>query len=148
MESATTFHFTNGAGYVYGYAAGPSDIAYHYDGSGPSVYVVSGISYSMMLGTDSGRNFFNEAVGFRFNEGLALHGFQDTAYFYDSAYSDYLLTGGYATFMSATNPDGSLAEYDGAQGFGTVYAFSFVGGFDIAHKNDPNADILLGWSLQ
>jgi len=149
LESATTFHFVSGAGYVYGYAATDNDIAYHYDGSGPSFYVVSGIDYSYMTGTDQGRNFFNEGVGFRFNEGLALHGFQDTATFFDSPLSDTLQVGSYATFMSAFNADGSIAEYDGAQGsFGTVQAFSFSGGFDVAHKTDPNAEaILMGWLL-
>jgi hypothetical protein len=35
------------------------------------------------------------------------------------------------------NPDGLYAEYDSAQGFAMVYAYSFVGGTDYAYNYDP-----------
>jgi hypothetical protein len=42
-----------------------------------------------------------------------------------------------ASYMYSDNPDGSLAEYDLAQGFAQVYAYSFVGGADYAYNYDP-----------
>src|SRR5260370_197208 len=36
-----TFHLISGAPLVDGYAVGPSDVAYHYDGSAPSTLVAS-----------------------------------------------------------------------------------------------------------
>jgi hypothetical protein len=88
-----------------------------------------------MLGTDGGRHFFNEAVGFAFNEGIAQHPWQDTAYFYDSPGNDRFT--GYARYSFMTSADGSFAENDIAAGFTTVYGYSFVGGSDVALIYDP-----------
>jgi hypothetical protein len=122
-----------GAGYVYGYAAGSIDYAYHYDGSRPSALVVSGTAYSFMTGTDKGQSFFNEAVGFQTNYGIAQHPGQDTAIFYDSPRDDVFAEYTDHSFMYSTNTDGSYAEFDYAQGFAMDYAFSFVGGTDYAY---------------
>ena len=137
MTSGSAFYYITGAKYVYGYSTGAGDMAYHYDGSGPSALVMSGTAYSFMLGTDNGQSFFNEAVGFTFNEGIAQHAGQDTAYFYDSPGIDVFAGATSASYMYSDNPDGSLAEYDLAQGFAQVYAYSFVGGTDYAYNYDP-----------
>src|SRR5205085_9098943 len=92
------------ARYVYSYALGSADFAYHYDGAGPSAYVVSGTAYSLMTGTDGGASFFNEAVGFVFNEGIAQHPALATAYFYDSPANDVFT--GYAVYSSLRNANG------------------------------------------
>jgi hypothetical protein len=136
MDSSPGFYFIGGAKYVYGVAAGAGDVAYHYDGSGPSALVVSGTAYSLMLGTDHGQSFFNEAVGFQTNYGIAQHPGQDTAIFYDSPLNDVFA--GYTdhSFMYATNADGSYAEFDYAAGFALVDAYSFVGGTDDAYVYD------------
>src|SRR5205085_8807843 len=97
MYGPNYFHYVTGPKYVYAYSLNSDDdFAYHYDGSGPSVYVVSGSAYSFMLGTDQGQSFFNEAVGFNTTHGLAQHPSQDVAYFYDSAISDVFV--GYSLY--------------------------------------------------
>jgi hypothetical protein len=73
MTSGDGFYSIGGAKYVYGFAANRADVAYHYDGSGASALVMSGPAYSFMLGTDHGASFFNEAVGFKTNYGIAQH---------------------------------------------------------------------------
>src|SRR5205085_11217229 len=136
--------YLQGAKYVYSYALSTTlDYAYHYDGSGASVYVVSGIAYSLSLGSDKGRSFFNEGVGFRFNEGIATHASQDVAYFYDSPGNDNFV--GYSQYTSMTSGDGSFAENDIAAYFTTIYAYSFVGGSDTASVYDTNVNHVLGF---
>ena len=143
MNTGASFYYLAGARYVYGYALSTADFAYQYDGSGSTSYVVSGTAYSMMLGTDNGRNFFNEAVGFTFNEGIAQHSWQDVAYFYDSPGSD--LFTGYSLYASMRSADGSFAENDIAANFTTVYAYSFVGGADIAAVYDATVNHVHGF---
>jgi hypothetical protein len=135
-NSAEDFYYIKGAKFVYGYASGPGDFAYQYDGSGPSYFTVSGTAYSIMIGTDSGVIFQNYAIGFRFNVGIADHGWQDTATFYDSPGSDRFT--GFTSYSSMTSADGSFQEYDAAAFFGQVNAYSFVGGSDTAYNYDPN----------
>src|SRR5262249_7573195 len=88
MTADPAFYYVGGAKYVYGFAVNSYDVAYHYDGSEASALVMSGTAYSFMLGTDHGQSFFNEAVGFKTNYGIATHPGQDSAYFYDSALDD------------------------------------------------------------
>jgi uncharacterized repeat protein (TIGR01451 family) len=130
--------FIEGGAYVYAYAAGPNDIAYLYDGDGPSALVMSGTAYSYMTGTNHGLSFFNEAVGFKTTIGIAQHPGQDTAYFFDSPRDDVFAGYSAYSYMYSTNADGSLAEYNAAIGFWQVYASSFVGGTDYAYNYDPN----------
>jgi RHS repeat-associated protein len=136
MNSGSAFYVMIGAKYVYAYSAGPSDVAYHYDGSGPSAYLVSGTAYSFMMGTDQGQAFFNEAVGFHANHAFARHS-GDTAIFYDSPANDTFVGKRGICTMTSYNQDGSLAEYDSATGFAEVFAYSFVGGRDTASSEDP-----------
>ncbi len=133
----------SGAPYVYSYALSGMDSAYQYDGSGASYYVVSGTAYSFMLGTDGGRHFFNDAVGFTVNIGVARHPGQDLAYFYDSAGNDALVAA--TTSCTMTSADGSFAENDVAYSFAQVYAYSFVGGSDVATVYDASVNHVYGF---
>jgi large repetitive protein len=147
MNSGSAFYEILGAQYVYGYAANATDQAFHYDGSGPTAYVVSGTAYSFMIGTDNNQSFFNEAVGFTHNEGIARHGSQDTAYFYDSPLNDVFVGYRGYSYLYANNPDGTFAEYDVATGFGQVFAYSFVSapGTDVAYVYDPVVNTVVGY---
>ena len=118
-------------------------MAYHYDGSGPSFYVVSGVAYSYMIGTDNGQVFQNYAIGFVFNEGIARHPTQDTATFFDSPGNDQFT--GYTYYSSMTSANGTFAENDIAVYFAQVYAYSFVGGFDRATVYDANVNHVFGF---
>jgi hypothetical protein len=143
MNSGTDFYYVKGARYLYSYATNSADYAYQYAGSGPSTYVASGRAYSMMLGTDSGQSFFTEEVGYAFAEGLATHPSQDVAIFYDSPGNDSFT--GYSQYATLQSADGSFAEYDAAAYFGQVYAYSFVGGNDIAVVYDATVNHVYGF---
>ena len=143
-NSAEDFYYLMGAKYVYGYTQSASDYAYEYDGSGPSTYVVSGVAYSLEVGSDQGRSFFNEAVGYTFNEGIAQHASQDVAYFYDSPGSDTFV--GYSQYSSMTATNGSFAENDIAAYFAQIYAYSFVGGTDYAYLYDAGVNHASGFA--
>jgi uncharacterized protein (TIGR03118 family) len=152
MNSGSAFYDISGARYVYGLAVNSFDVAYQYDGSGPSAFVVSGTAYSFMIGTDGGKNFFNEAVGFNTNYGVAQHAGQDTAIFYDSPANDVFAVippsasqPQEISYMYSDNPDGTLHEFDSAQNFAMVFAYSFVGGHDIAYNNDPAHNTVVGF---
>jgi hypothetical protein len=147
MISGSASYTIAGALYVYGYAVNPYDVAYHSDGSGPSALVMSGTAYSFMLGTDNGQSFFNEAVGFHTNYGIAHHAGQDTAFFYDSPNSDVFSGTAGGSYMYSDNPDGTFAEFDEATGFAQVYAYSFVGGTDYAYNYDPAHNHVTGFTL-
>jgi hypothetical protein len=150
INSATQLHVVVGAGSLYGYSATANDWAYHYDGSGASTFQVSGIAYSFMVGTNNGRSFFNEAVNFRHNEGIALH-LGDLAIFYDSpandVYSSSLVSGQDSSYMYSNDAHGNLDEYDAALAFTTVNAYSFVGGTDFAYNNDPAHSHVHGFTI-
>ena len=145
MNSGGAFYYITGAKYVYSFAAAPADIAYHYDGSGPSTMVALGTKYSYMFGTDGGQSFFNEAVGFTFNEGLARHSGQDLAYFYDSPGNDVFMGFTFFSQMSSMTAAGAFAEYVSASDFAHVYAFSLVGGNDTASIFDANQNTVFGF---
>ena len=142
-NQAEDFYYLKGAGFVYGYASGPGDFAYQYDGSGASFYTVSGTAYSFMVGTDGGAAFQNYAVGFKFNEGIANHPSQDVAYFFDSKGNDNFT--GFSQYSSMTSTDDSFAENDIAAFFNVVYAYSFVGGTDTASVFDANVNHVFGF---
>jgi hypothetical protein len=138
MNSGSAFYDISGAQYVYGLVANAYDVAYEYDGSGPSTLVTSGVAYSFMIGTDQGQSFFNEAVGFRQNNGVARHPGQDSAIFYDSPMNDVFTGGPTLSYLYSDDAKGTLQEFDSAQGFALVEAYSFVGGIDEAYNYDPN----------
>jgi hypothetical protein len=146
MNSGNSFYYVTGAQYVYGYAANSYDIAFNYDGSGPSTYVSSGIAYNYMVGTDQGQSFFNEGVGFRLNEGVARHG-GDVAYIFDSPQSDTFKGGTQYSYLYIQNASGGYDEYDAVAGFAHVYAMSFVGGTDYAYVYDPVVNTVVGFVL-
>jgi hypothetical protein len=145
MNSGKAFYEILGAQYVYGYAASAGDKAFHYDGSGPTAFVVSGTAYSFMIGTDNDLSFFNEAVGFTDNEGIARHSAQDMAIFYDSPLNDVFVGYTRHSYLYSDNADGTFAEYDSATGFGQVFAYQFVGGVDIAYVYDPAVNTVVGF---
>jgi len=141
IDSGSAFYLMTGAKYVYSYAVGQGDMAIHYDGSGPSAYVVAGTAYSLMLGTDNGQSFFNEAVGFTFNEGIAQHAGQDLAFFYAETGADQFA--GYSQYSALRRADGS-AENDSALFFDQVYAYS-AGGSATALVDDSRVNHTVGF---
>jgi hypothetical protein len=140
-----TIYYISGAGSVYGYAANAIDMAYHYDGSGASTYIASGTAFSAMMGKDNGISFYNEAVGFTRNYGIARHPGQDTAYFYDSPGNDVFVGNSGSSYLYRDNPDGTFAEFDYAQGFAQVYAVSSAGGSDVAYVYDTAVNHVRGF---
>jgi hypothetical protein len=145
MDSGTAIYSISGAQYVYGRAANAFDTAYHYDGSGASFVQFSGTAYSFMLGTDRGKSFFNEAVNFQANYAIARHAGQDSASFYDSPLNDVLVANTTTTYLYSLDASGNALEYDAAQGFSLVYAYSFVGGTDSAYVYDQAVNHVSGF---
>jgi hypothetical protein len=141
--------FTNtvtGAAHVYGYATnGNGDKAIQTDGSGPSTFIASGIWYSTMQGTDNGLSFFNKAIGFTYNEGIARHRSQDTAIFYDSPASDVFIGKTWFSYMYSDDASGNFAMFNLAMNFGHVYAYSFVGGTDYSFLYDTTVNHATGF---
>jgi hypothetical protein len=138
-NNAEDFYYIQQVKFVYGYSSGlasPNDFAYQYDGNGPSTLVFAGGNYNYMTGTDQGRSFFNEAVGFKATYGIARHA-GDTAYFYDSPGNDVFAGYSDHSYMYSANSDGSLAYIDAVQSFEQVYAYSIFGGTDYAYNYDP-----------
>ena len=143
MTSGNSFYYIKGARYLDSYATGPGDYAYQYTGSGPSMFVASGHAYSMMMGTDNGQSFFTDAIGYAFTEGIATHPSEDVAVFYDSPGNDCFT--GYSQYASLASADGTFPEYAAAAYFGQVYAYSFVGGNDIAVVYDAAVNHVYGY---
>jgi hypothetical protein len=86
------------------------------------------------------------AVGFRFNEAIAQHPGQDSAFFYDSPANDVFVGGAGLSYMYSTDAGGNLTEYDSAMGFAQIYASSFVGGVDYAYVYDANHNHVSGFN--
>jgi hypothetical protein len=145
LTTPATMYFIGGAASVYGYAANATDVAYHYDGSSPSTFIVSGTAFSAMMGKDNGVSFYNEAVGFTHNVGIARHAGQDTAYFYDSPGNDVFWGSTSGSYLYRDNPDGTFAEFDFAAGFAQVYAVSSAGGTDYAYVYDATVNHVTGF---
>ena len=135
-----------GAGKIYAYTVnGGLDKAYQYDGTGPSTFISSGVAYSLMQGTDHGQSFYNLAVGVTYNYGIARHKAQDIAIFYDSPMTDVFAGTTQYSYMYANDANGGFAMFNAAQGFGKVYAYSFVGGTDYYYNYDSAINFVLGF---
>jgi hypothetical protein len=152
MTSGSAYYYMAGVAntprYIYAYAASPDDIAVLYTGSGPSAYVGSGNAYALMVGTDNGQAFFNEAVGFKYAEGIATMPGLDVAYFYDSALDDCFIGYTSYSYLYADTGDynGDILIYNNAaSGFAQVYAYSFVGGTDYASNYDTSVNHIYGF---
>jgi hypothetical protein len=131
------FHLVSGGKAIYGFSTNANDQAFHYD-QGQSTYLASGNTYSYM----SGNGFFNVAVGFNTSYAYATPGNGDVAYFYDSAGNDTFVGGTSTSYLSGTV--NKTAYFDVVQGFGHVYAESFMGGVDFAYLDDPSVNTLIG----
>jgi hypothetical protein len=146
----TYFQLVSGAANVYGYSANPGhDSATHYDSAGSlDAFVSSGSLYSYLSGSDTNNQaFFNEAVGFMDNYGVATHG-NALAYLIDSPHNDVFVGRTSYSYLYNDNADGTLALFNLAQGFQKVYAQSFNGGTDFAYNFDINQNVLGGnWIL-
>jgi hypothetical protein len=156
-STGTFFHLAAGAPSVYGYSAGNAgDFAYHYSMNAGSAYVVSGIAFSYMSGSQSNPEdhnatdtFYNVAAGFPLNTGVSNNPGQDIAYIIDSPMNDTFIGGDAYSYMFSTDAAGSFTEFDAAFGFALIYAESFVGGTDTAVNNDASINILGGnWHIQ
>jgi hypothetical protein len=98
-----------------------------------------------MSGTDAGQSFFNVAVGFGVNYGIATHG-RSIAYLIDSPGNDTFFGSTALSYLSGTTAGQSL--FNEAEGFALVNGESFVGGMDFAYNFDPNHNLLAGkWIL-
>ena len=160
IAAATTgayYHEVAGAPSVYGYSAGNAgDFAYHYSMNAGSSFVVSGVAFSYMSGSqtnpeDSGATdtFFNVGVGFTINTGVSNNPGADFAYIIDSPGNDTFIGGNAYSYMYIQAAGGSYTEFDTAYAFALVYAESFVGGTDTAINNDPSKNISGGnWHPQ
>jgi predicted outer membrane repeat protein len=139
------FHLISGANNVYGYSANSSDQAWHYDTAALDSFVSSGRAYSYMSGTDGGKSFFNVAIGFGVNYGIATHG-MSFAYLIDSPGNDTFFGSTAFSYLSGTTGGQSL--FNVAEGFAVVYGESFVGGMDFAYNYDPSHNVLSGkWTF-
>jgi hypothetical protein len=144
MNSGSSFYYIQNTKYVYSTALSANDFAYLYDGNGGTAYEFSGTAYSLELGTDSGQSFQNYALGFAFDEGVAVNPGLDIADFYDSPGND--LFTGFTRYTTETSADGTFKENDifAQNSFVTataqVYAFSFVGGTDQFNNQDPTVN--------
>jgi hypothetical protein len=155
-NSSAYFNLVSGAASVYSYSSNATDQAYHYVPTSflPVSFVSSGSAYSYTSGTDDGyRSFFDVAVGFKFNYGIAS-GTTAIAYIIDSP-GDDVFSGNAdyfgslsSSYLYSTDSAGDLTLFNEAVGFNTVYAQSFVGGTDFAYNNAPSHNILGGaWIL-
>src|SRR5437870_4311615 len=91
------------------------------------------------------RSYFNGAVGFNLNTGIAKNPGHDYAYFLDSPGNDTFVGGTAYSYMFIPAPPSPFAEFDAAYGFALIFAQSFVGGTDTAIYNDPGKNILFGF---
>ncbi len=146
LTGPSSFDYMQGGKWIVAYG-GAGDVAYLYDGSGPSTYTASGNTYSVMTGTDQGASFVNEAIGFGKTSGIAQHPGQDTATFYDSAQNDVFAGFTYYSYLYAVNPGGTFAYFDIAYYFSQVTFYSFVGGQDVALVYDATVNHVWGTHL-
>jgi hypothetical protein len=131
------YYQISGAATIYAYSPGGFDQANLYTGNGSATFTVSGTAFSSMAGTADGAAFFDEAVGFANNDGFAENKVPDTAIYYDSPANDTFVATSTFSYMQSNAADGTLTELDEAQGFAQTYAYSFVGGMDVAYNYDP-----------
>ena len=140
------FHLISGAPSVIGLRTGANDQAWNYDVAGSlDAFVASGNAFSYMSGTDAnGNSFFNEAVGYNVSYGIATHG-NAIAYLIDSPGNDVFV--GCATYSYLSGNDELGGVFNVAEGFGTVYGQSFVGGADYAYNYAPGHNVLSGFHM-
>ena len=135
------FHLISGSPNIYGYSVNSTDQAWHYDTAALDSFVSSGRAFSYMSGTDAGQSFFNVAVGFGVNYGIATHGLS-FAYMIDSPGNDTFFGTAPLSYLSGTTGGQSL--FNEAEGFALVFGQSFNGGTDFAYNFDPTHNILGG----
>jgi hypothetical protein len=136
--------YVHGAGSVTGFSTTGHDIAYQYDGSGPSTFTATGVTSSTMTGTDQGQSFTNTALGFKYNYGIGRHK-GDIANLYDSPGNDvFVAVGTVSSLYSATNR-GAYTMFNQATGFGHVNAFSTAGGTDLSYNHAPGLNSVSGF---
>jgi hypothetical protein len=49
--------------------------------------------------------------------------------------------------MYSDDANGNFAYFNAAQGFGKVYAYSFVGGIDYAYNYDNQVNVVFGFHM-
>jgi hypothetical protein len=141
---------------VYGYSAGnATDFAYHYSMNAGSSYVVSGVAYSYMSGSQTNPQdanatdtFFNEGVGFLQNTGVSNNTGKDFAYIINGPGNNvYEGASGYS-YMYVSAPPSPFAEFDAAFNFAVYYAQVIVmGGTNTANANAPSDNVFSsGWT--
>jgi hypothetical protein len=135
------FHLVSGGKAIYGFSTNITDQVYHYDGGTKSTFVASGAAYSYISGAD-GTAYFNVAMGFKTVYAFATPSVGDVAYFYDSPGNDSFVGNTTISYLSG-NANGN-AYIDVAEGFGHVYAESFVGGLDFAYDLDASVNTIIG----
>jgi hypothetical protein len=123
--------------------SGGHDQAYQYDGSGPSIFTITGSVSSTMSGTDNGQSFLNRAVGFAFTYAIASHG-NDTAVINAGAGPEVFVGDTSESYLYAAT-DGNLSMFDAAYGFTKVYANGANGGRDVAYVHDAKVNIVTGF---
>jgi hypothetical protein len=133
---------------VHAYAANAGDTATLNGGTGATWFGASGSAYSYMTGMTTNStgtySYFNEAVGFRFTDGVAQNTAQATAYLYDTPGNDVFSGSTSSSYIYADNPDGTIAYYNEVQSFGQVFANSSSGGVDYAYVYDAGVNHLSG----
>jgi Planctomycete extracellular len=143
MTGIGYYDYVTGATSVTAYAGAGHDTAYQYDGSGASVFTATGITSSVMTGTDKGVTFTNTALGFHFNYGIARHA-GDTANLYDSPGSDVFI--GQKTLSWMYSYTGSVETmHNQVSGFTSVNAFSTAGGIDYSFNYAPTVNSVTGF---
>ena len=115
------------------------DTVKFYDSPGNDTYYAYADSGGAPSSGMYGSGYSNSAAGFGTNDGYAINGGSDTAYFYDStgndtyyAYADYNNTGKPSSGMYGSY--GTFGAYsDAANGFATTVASATNGGSDTAY---------------
>src|SRR5262249_40913200 len=122
LSAPGSVYLVRGAPSVYGYAAGPADVASLYGGAGPTTFTASDTTYSSITGTDHGVSYYNEAVGFTPTYAFATPGSRNTAYLHSASAGAVFVGRTSASYLYRYSAAGTLAEYDYVQGFARVFA--------------------------
>lgn len=144
LQGTGYYDYISGAPAVTAYAASTGrQTAYQYDGSGPSTYTVTGVTSSVMTGTDQGVTFTNTALGFHFNYGIARHS-GDIANFYDGPGTDEFV-GEATTSWMYSYTGATETMYMQANGFSHVNAFASSGSADYSFNYAPTVNTETGF---
>jgi hypothetical protein len=139
------YDYVSGATSVTAYATTGHDTAYQYDGSGASIFTATGVTSSVMTGTDgaAGVTFTDTAQGFHFNYGIARHS-GDTANLYDGPGTNVFV--GQAKLSYMYSYAGSVQTmYNQAAGFSSVNAFATAGSIDYSFNYAPTVNSVTGF---